>query len=134
MDSLKFHPGPPCSNLPCPASGLPLKWPYNRFRSGPPTGWAPCGRLLPLGTPHAVRLWKGTNKTYLFWSSAILNGVEAGGRFERRTLAWWTDRSAFCDDTWRMVRGHGQWFRVMDNGLESCQGPPMFDALRTATL
>jgi hypothetical protein len=36
MDSLKFHPGPPCQTLLIPAGGSPLKLPYNCFRSGPP--------------------------------------------------------------------------------------------------
>jgi hypothetical protein len=40
MDSLKFHLGPPCPTLLCPAGGPPLKWPYGRFRDGPPTGQA----------------------------------------------------------------------------------------------
>jgi hypothetical protein len=47
MDFLKFHPGPPCPTLLRPAGGPPLKQ---------PAGQAACGRLLPLWTPHAVRL------------------------------------------------------------------------------
>jgi hypothetical protein len=53
MNSLKFHPGPPCPTLLCPVSRPPLKWLYGCFKGGPCTD---CGRLLPLGTPHAVRL------------------------------------------------------------------------------
>jgi hypothetical protein len=58
MDSLKYHQGPSCPTLLRPASGSLLKRPYSRFRDGLPAGWAACGCLLPLWTPHAVRLWK----------------------------------------------------------------------------
>jgi hypothetical protein len=54
--SLKFHLGTLCPTLLCPAGGPPLKRPYGRFRGGPPAGRAGCGCLLPLWTPHAVRL------------------------------------------------------------------------------
>jgi hypothetical protein len=47
MESLKFHLGPPCPTLLCPAGGTPLKQPYGRFRGGPLAGRAACGRLLP---------------------------------------------------------------------------------------
>jgi hypothetical protein len=56
MDSLKFHPGPLCLTLLRPAGRLPLKQHYGCFRSGPPAGRATCGRLLPVWTPHAIRL------------------------------------------------------------------------------
>jgi hypothetical protein len=56
MVSLKFHPGPPCSAFPRPTGGPPLKRPYSCFRGGPLAGRAACGHLLPLWTPHAVRL------------------------------------------------------------------------------
>jgi hypothetical protein len=55
MDSLKFHPLPPCPTLSRAAGGPPLKWPYCPFRGGPLTGRGACSRLLPLWTPHAVR-------------------------------------------------------------------------------
>jgi hypothetical protein len=35
MDSLKFHPGPPCPTLLGPVGRPPLKQPYSRFRGGP---------------------------------------------------------------------------------------------------
>jgi hypothetical protein len=50
IDSLKFHPGPPCPTLLCPASGPTLKQPYGRFKGDPPAGRAVCSRLLPLWT------------------------------------------------------------------------------------
>jgi hypothetical protein len=56
MDSLKFHRCPLCPTLLRPAGGPPPKWPYIRFRGGPPARQAACGRLLPFWTPHAVRL------------------------------------------------------------------------------
>jgi hypothetical protein len=37
MDSLKFHPGPPCPTLLRPAGGPPLKRPHVCFRGGSPT-------------------------------------------------------------------------------------------------
>jgi hypothetical protein len=51
MDSLKFHPGPPCPTLLCPAGGPSLKRPYGRFRGDPHAGQAACGRLLPSWIP-----------------------------------------------------------------------------------
>jgi hypothetical protein len=56
MDSLKFHPGPPCPTFGRPAGEPPLKRPYIRFRGGLLAGRAACGHLLPLWTPHAVRV------------------------------------------------------------------------------
>jgi hypothetical protein len=58
MDFLKFYPGPPCPSLVHPVAGPPLKRPHSltAFRGGPPVGRAACGCLLPLWTPHAVRL------------------------------------------------------------------------------
>jgi hypothetical protein len=56
MDFLKFHPGSPCLTLLHSAGGPPLKQPYGHFRGGLPVGWVAYGRLLPLWTPHAVRL------------------------------------------------------------------------------
>jgi hypothetical protein len=32
MDSLKYHPGPPCPTLLRPTGEPSLKWPYGRFR------------------------------------------------------------------------------------------------------
>jgi hypothetical protein len=52
----KVSPGPPCPTFLRPAGGPPLKWSYNCFRAALPAGHAACGRLLPLWTPHAVRL------------------------------------------------------------------------------
>jgi hypothetical protein len=62
MNSLKVHPDLPCSTLLRLAGRSPLKRLiasrlYGRFRGGPPTGWAACGRLLPPRTPRAVRQW-----------------------------------------------------------------------------
>jgi hypothetical protein len=57
MDSLKYHLGLPCPTFLCSVGGPPLKRPYGHFRGHLYTGWAPCGRLLPIWTPHAVRLW-----------------------------------------------------------------------------
>jgi hypothetical protein len=56
MDSLKFHPGPPCLSLPRPAGGPSLKQPNDHFKSGTPAGRAACSHHTPLWTPHAVRL------------------------------------------------------------------------------
>jgi hypothetical protein len=54
MDSLKFHPGPPCLTLLCPAGGPPPKWPYSRLRGGLPAGRVACSRLLSPWTHHTV--------------------------------------------------------------------------------
>jgi hypothetical protein len=54
MDSLKFHPGPPCQTILHHADGPPLKWPQGRFRGSLPAGGVPCGRLLHFGIPHVV--------------------------------------------------------------------------------
>jgi hypothetical protein len=51
LDSLKFHLGPPCLTLLCPAGEPPLKRPYIRFRGGSPAGRAAFGRLYPLDNP-----------------------------------------------------------------------------------
>jgi hypothetical protein len=56
MDFLKFHPGPLCPTLLCPAGGQPLKRSYSCFSSVAPAGQAACGHLLPPWTPRAVRL------------------------------------------------------------------------------
>jgi hypothetical protein len=55
MNSLKFHLGPPCPTLLCPAGGSPLKWPYGRFRGGPPEDGRPVAVFYPFGhpTPYA---------------------------------------------------------------------------------
>jgi hypothetical protein len=55
MDSLKFHPGPPCPTLLRPAGGPPPKRPYSRFGGGPPAERAACGHLLPPWIPLPVR-------------------------------------------------------------------------------
>jgi hypothetical protein len=47
MDYLKLHRGPD-SSTPC-----------GRATSETAAGRVACGRLLPLWTPHAVRLWEG---------------------------------------------------------------------------
>jgi hypothetical protein len=61
IDSLKFHLG---LQYPTPlyfVGGPRLKPPYRHFRRGPPAKWAACSRILPLWTPHAIRLcWLGT--------------------------------------------------------------------------
>jgi hypothetical protein len=61
MDSLNFHPGPPCPNLLHPAGEPPLKRPYGSFRNDPPAWRSACGRHPPLWTPHAVRLCTSTS-------------------------------------------------------------------------
>jgi hypothetical protein len=53
MDSLKFHPGQPCSTCLLPGARSLLKQPYGLFRGSPPIGRAACGPLLPPWTPHA---------------------------------------------------------------------------------
>jgi hypothetical protein len=58
MDSLQFHLGLPCPSFLRPVVGPPLKLPYIHFRDGPPAWRAACGRILPLWTPHAVRLYR----------------------------------------------------------------------------
>jgi hypothetical protein len=45
MDSLDFHPCPPCLTLLRPAGGPPLKQPYNRFRGA--DVFFPFGQLTP---------------------------------------------------------------------------------------
>jgi hypothetical protein len=60
MDSLKLGPGLPCPTFLYHAGGSLLKRPYGRFRGSPPAGWPACALLVPLWTPHVVRLpsWK----------------------------------------------------------------------------
>jgi hypothetical protein len=62
MDSLKFHPGPPCPTLLCPAGGPSLKQPLGYFRGGQSAGRAACSRLLPFRKSHAILLWQGRVK------------------------------------------------------------------------
>jgi hypothetical protein len=57
MDSLKSHPGLLCFTLLSPAGRPPVKRLYGCFKGGLPAWQAVCGRLLPLWTPHPVRLW-----------------------------------------------------------------------------
>jgi hypothetical protein len=57
MDSLKFDLGLACPALLCPAGGPTLRWPYSHLRGGLLAGQAAYGRLLPIWTPHVVRLW-----------------------------------------------------------------------------
>jgi hypothetical protein len=67
MDSLMFHPGPPCPALQRPAGGQPLKCYKCRFWGGPPAGQKACSRLLPFWTPHAYAsqpLWELMPKTW----------------------------------------------------------------------
>jgi hypothetical protein len=59
----KVHQGPACPTLLLPAGGPPLKQPYGCFRGCPPTRRKACGCLLPLRTPHAVRVWPRSYKT-----------------------------------------------------------------------
>jgi hypothetical protein len=56
MDSPKYHYGPPCPTLLCPAGEPSLTQPYGCFRGGRLVGWATCGYLSPSWTPHAIRL------------------------------------------------------------------------------
>jgi hypothetical protein len=82
MDSIKFHPDPTCPTLLRPAGGPPLKRPYDHFRGGLPAGRVACGHLLPLWTPHAVRLCFHFPLVLLFFRLNKVVGV-----FHRRT-AW----------------------------------------------
>jgi hypothetical protein len=56
MDFLKFHLGLPCPAFPCPAGRPPLKRPYGSFRDCSPTDQVAYDHLLPLWTPHVVRI------------------------------------------------------------------------------
>jgi hypothetical protein len=56
MDSLMFHPSPPCPTLVCLLDEPPLIQHYGRFRGGACAGRVTCGCLLLLWTPHVVRL------------------------------------------------------------------------------
>jgi hypothetical protein len=51
MDSLKFHPGPPCHTLQLAAGGPPLKRPYSRFRGACPQGGRPAAIFYRFGHP-----------------------------------------------------------------------------------
>jgi hypothetical protein len=55
---LKFHLGPPCPTFERLTNGPPLKRPHDRFRGDLLAEWVACGRLPPLWTSHAVRLWR----------------------------------------------------------------------------
>jgi hypothetical protein len=78
MDSRKYHSAPPCPTLLRPAGGPLLKRPEGCFRGGPPKGWAACGRLLPLWTPHAIRLRITTFRSEL---KCVRNGSQLGQCF-----------------------------------------------------
>jgi hypothetical protein len=62
MDSLKFHPGPPCPSLLRPAGGPHQKPSYGCYRGGPPTKRVACGRLLPFWTPHVIRYGRASGQ------------------------------------------------------------------------
>jgi hypothetical protein len=53
MNSLKFHPGPPCPTLLRPAGGPLLKRPFGRFRGRPLAGRAAFGHLQPPSATHS---------------------------------------------------------------------------------
>jgi hypothetical protein len=57
MAFLKNHLGLPCPTLLHPAGEKSLKWSCDRFKGSPLAWQVACGRLLPFGRPHAVRLW-----------------------------------------------------------------------------
>jgi hypothetical protein len=57
MDSPNYRFCLTCPTSLCPASGHPLKWPYNRFRGGYPQGEWPAVVFFSLGYPNAVRPW-----------------------------------------------------------------------------
>jgi hypothetical protein len=67
MDSLKFHPGPPCPTLLRPPGGPPLRRPCFGFRGGPPAGAVGGWRLavggwrssIPLDTPRRTAYANG---------------------------------------------------------------------------
>jgi hypothetical protein len=73
MDYLKYHSGPTCPNLLRPAGEPPQKRPNGRYRGDPPARRATCGRLLPLWTPHAVRLCVSPLKRRVFAEAGIVN-------------------------------------------------------------
>jgi hypothetical protein len=52
----KVSPRPAMPNPSTPCGRAAYERPYGRFNGGPPARRATCGRLLPLWTPHAVRL------------------------------------------------------------------------------
>jgi hypothetical protein len=56
MDSLKFHPGQPCSTFLLPGGRSLLKQPYGHFRGSPPIGQVASCPLLPPWTPNAYEL------------------------------------------------------------------------------
>jgi hypothetical protein len=58
-----------------PAGGPTLKQPYDHFRGGLPTGRATCSRLLPLWTPHVLRLCSGELQVDGFFQRAMANGA-----------------------------------------------------------
>jgi hypothetical protein len=73
MDSLKFHPGPPCSNFLFLGGRPLLKQPYGHFRGGPPAGQAACNPLLPPFTPLDTTIM---SLTYFFRQEMKLLKVE----------------------------------------------------------
>jgi hypothetical protein len=84
MDSLKFDLGPPCPTLLSPAGGLPWKCPYGCFRGGLLARRVACGRLLPLWTPHAVRLCivEGNAAQALAWAQQSAVGSSKAAKIE----------------------------------------------------
>jgi hypothetical protein len=89
MDSLKFHPDPPCPTLLRSVGWSPLNQPYGRFRGGPTARRAACSRLLPFWTPRAERLGRHS-RTKTGFSNMIGGFYRVGnsnGRWAIHTIA-----------------------------------------------
>jgi hypothetical protein len=81
-----------------------LKWPYSRFRGGPPAGQTACGRLLP---PNAVSLGLKQHLKQLEITPAKKENkknCEAKLRFERRHKMNMTRHAGHDEDTQGMTR------------------------------
>jgi hypothetical protein len=59
MGVLKFHRGPPCPTLVCPAGGPPPKQPYSGFREARPQSGQPASSTTRLDTPRRAALQEG---------------------------------------------------------------------------
>jgi hypothetical protein len=88
MDSLNFTRPRHARPLYVLRAGAPPKRPYGRLGSGPPAGWAACGRLLSAWIPLPVRAWWWW---WWWWFELQIQMLNTFPRcaFEAQTAATW---------------------------------------------
>jgi len=81
MDSLKFHPSPPCPTLLCPAGEPPLRRPYSHFRGGLPAGRAACAHPTPYAYAFSVYLRHVESRLMNTEKTIIIRGLKVHNLF-----------------------------------------------------